>query len=98
MFDINVHWEMITIVKTVNISIASCTYLFVCAVKTLIICLSEYFKYTTWLNKDFFLMKQPRTKRYLRSHLSRDFQHMTLVYLWQFICKDVEILNSFYTR
>ena len=54
MFDINVHWEMITIVKTVNISIASCTYLFVCAVKTLIICLSEYFKYTTWLNKDFF--------------------------------------------
>ena len=54
MFDINVHWEMITIVKTVNISIASCTYLFVCAVKTLIIYLSEYFKYTTWLNKDFF--------------------------------------------
>ena len=54
MFDINIHWEMIAIVKTVNISIASCTYLFVCAVKTLIIYLSEYFKYTTWLNKDFF--------------------------------------------
>ena len=47
MFDINVHWEMITIVKTVNISIASCTYLFVCAVKTLIIYLSENFKCVT---------------------------------------------------
>ena len=58
MFDINVHWEMITIVKTVNISIASCTYLFLCAVKTLIISLSEYFKYTTWLNKDFFFFNE----------------------------------------
>ena len=37
MFDINVHWEMITIVKTVNISIALYSYLFVSAVKTFII-------------------------------------------------------------
>ena len=47
MFDINVHWEMITVVKTVNISIASCSYLSVCAVKTLIIYLSENFKCVT---------------------------------------------------
>ena len=37
MFDLNVHLEIITVVKTVSVSIASCNYLFVCAVKTLII-------------------------------------------------------------
>jgi len=68
MFDINVHWEMITVVKTVNISNASCSYL-----------LSGNFKYTTWLNKDFLKIKEPRTKRHLRSDLTRALQHMTFV-------------------
>lgn len=99
------HWEMLTVVKLINISIPLHSFLLAgvgggAQLRSTLLANSRQYCYTgTHLALLLFLChqsKQSRTKRSRGLSLQRVLQRLTLLYLWQLLCEDTRNPHSFY--